>query len=198
MGRTDAEAEAPNLWVPDAKSQIIGKDPDAGNDWRQEKKGTTEDKMVGWHHWFNGHEFEQTPGDREGQRSQTCCSLWGHKESDTIEWLNNNNNQTSDLPVWVTTSTLAYRIATKMLLQEWLKKKKKRMALLMRCRGGQGAGTQSQELVFAACATGLSSSVHMAWARGWPSVPWMDFLSFPSTLEMHFFWREQCKGKYRF
>ena len=63
IGRTDAEAEAPVLWPPDAKSQLIGKDPDARKDWRQEEKGVTEDEMVGWHHWLNGHEFEQIPGD---------------------------------------------------------------------------------------------------------------------------------------
>ena len=62
IGRT--EAEAPILWILDVKSQLIEKDPDAGEDWRQEDKGVTEDKMVGWHYWLNGHEFEQTPGDR--------------------------------------------------------------------------------------------------------------------------------------
>ena len=61
-------------------SQLIGKDPDAGKDWGQEKKGTTEDKMVGWHHWFNGHEFEQTQGDSKRQGSLVCCSSWGHKD----------------------------------------------------------------------------------------------------------------------
>ena len=66
IGRTDAEAEAPILWTPDAKNKLIGKDPDAGKDWRQEEKGMTEDEMVGWHHRFNGHEFEQTLGDSEG------------------------------------------------------------------------------------------------------------------------------------
>ena len=66
IGRTDAEVEDPILWPPDEKSWLIGKDPDAGKDWRQEEKGTTEDEMVGWHHWFNGCEFEQTPGDGEG------------------------------------------------------------------------------------------------------------------------------------
>ena len=80
--RTDAEAEAPILWPPDAKSWLIGKDRDTGKDWRQEEKGTTEDKMVGRHHWLIGHEFEQTPGDTEGQESLECCSPWGHKESD--------------------------------------------------------------------------------------------------------------------
>ena len=90
-GRTDAEAEAPILWSPDAKSWLTGKDPDAGKDWRQEEKGATEDEMVGWHHRLDGHGFEQTPGDSEGQRSLACCSPWRHKESDTIEWLNNDN-----------------------------------------------------------------------------------------------------------
>ena len=79
IGRT--EAEAPILWLPDASSKIIGKDPDAGRYWRQ-KKGTTENEMVGWHHRLNGHEFEQTLGDSEGQGSLACCSPWGHKESD--------------------------------------------------------------------------------------------------------------------
>ena len=68
IGRTVAKAEAPILWPPDAKSQLTGKGPDAGKDWGQEEKGTTEDEMVGWHHWPNGHEFKQTPGlvkDRE-------------------------------------------------------------------------------------------------------------------------------------
>ena len=80
IGRTDAEAEAPILWSPDAKSQLIRKHPDAGRDWRQEEKGMTEGEMVGWHHQFNGYEFEQTPGDGEGQGSLTCCSPWGLKE----------------------------------------------------------------------------------------------------------------------
>ena len=83
IGRTDAEAEAPILWPPDTKSQFTGKTPDAGKDWRQEEKGMTEDEMVEWHHWFNGHEFEQAPGDSGGQRSLVCCRPWGHKESDT-------------------------------------------------------------------------------------------------------------------
>ena len=74
IARTDAEAEAPKLWPPDAKSWLIGKDLDAGKDWRQEEKGTTEDEMVGYHHWCNGHEFEQTPGDSEGQGNLACCS----------------------------------------------------------------------------------------------------------------------------
>ena len=72
--RTDAEAEAPILWPPDVKSRLIGKDSEAGKDWRQEEKGMTEDEVVGWHHWLNGHEFEQAPGDSEGQGSLACCS----------------------------------------------------------------------------------------------------------------------------
>ena len=82
FGRTDAEAETPILWPPDVKNWLIRKDPDAGKDWRQEEEGTTEDEMVGWHHWLDGLKFEQTLGDCEGQGSLTCCSPWGHKESD--------------------------------------------------------------------------------------------------------------------
>ena len=95
IGRTDAKAEAPILWPSDAKSWLIGKDPDVGKDWRQEEKGTTNDEMVGWHHRLNGHESEQTWGDGEGQGSLACCSPWGHNESDTTERLNNNNNHRS-------------------------------------------------------------------------------------------------------
>ena len=86
IGRTDIEAEAPILWPLDVKSWLSGKDPDAGKDWRQEEKGLA-DEMVWWHHWLNGHEFEQTLGDGEGQESLACCIPWGHKESDAIEWL---------------------------------------------------------------------------------------------------------------
>ena len=66
IGRTDAEAETPILCPPDAKNWLLGKDPDAGKDWRQEEKGSTEDEMIGWHHWFNEHEFEQAPGIGDG------------------------------------------------------------------------------------------------------------------------------------
>ena len=89
IGRTDAEAEAAILWPPDSKSWLIGKVPDAGKDWGQEETGATEDEIVGWHHWLNGHEFEQTPGDSEGQESLPCCSPWGCNEPDTTERLNN-------------------------------------------------------------------------------------------------------------
>ena len=87
-GRVDTEAETPILWPPDVKSWFIGKDSDAGKDWRQEEKGTREDEMVGWHHGLNGPESEQTPGVGNGQRSLACYSPWGHKESDMTEWLN--------------------------------------------------------------------------------------------------------------
>ena len=78
---TDAESDALILWLPDAKSRLIGKDPDAGKNWGH-KKGATEDQMVGWHHWFIGHEFEHTTGDTERQGSLGRCSPWGHKELD--------------------------------------------------------------------------------------------------------------------
>ena len=83
--RIDAKTEAPILWSSDVKSQLTGKDPDAGKEWGQDDKGATKFEMVRWHHQFNGHEFEQTLGDSEGERSLVCCSPWGHKESDI--WL---------------------------------------------------------------------------------------------------------------
>ena len=87
----NAEVEAPILWPSNAKNQFIGKDPDAGKDWRQEEKGITEDEMVGWHHQLKGREFVQTPGDGEGQGNMACCSPWSHEELNTTEQLNNNN-----------------------------------------------------------------------------------------------------------
>ena len=86
-GRTDDETQTPILRPPDVKNWLTGKDPDAGKDWRQEEKGTTEDEMVGWHHRFDGHEFEQAPGVGNGQGSLVCCSPWGQKETDTLsDW----------------------------------------------------------------------------------------------------------------
>ena len=87
IGRT--ETKAPILWPLDAKTSLIGKDPDAGKDWRQEEE-MTEDEMVGWHHQLNGHEFEHTPGNNQGQGNLRCCSPWGHKELDMTEWLHHN------------------------------------------------------------------------------------------------------------
>ena len=87
IGRADAQAETPILWPPDVKNWLIWKDPEAEKDWRQ-KKWMTEDEMVGWHHWLDGHEFEQVPGTGDGQGSLVCYSPWGHKELDTTEQLN--------------------------------------------------------------------------------------------------------------
>ena len=92
IGRTDAEAETPIHWPPDAKYWRTGKDPDAGKDWRWEEKGMTEDEMVGWHHQLDGHVFEPTPGDSGGQRSLVCYSPWCCKQSEMTEQLNNDNN----------------------------------------------------------------------------------------------------------
>ena len=83
-----SDTNTPVLWPPYAKSWLIGKDTDAGRDWGQEEKGTTEDEMAGWHHWFDGHEFEWTPGVGDGQGGLACCDSWGRKESDTTEQLN--------------------------------------------------------------------------------------------------------------
>ena len=88
IGRTDAEAETPILWPLYSKNWFIGKDPDAGKDWRQEEKRMTEDETVGWHHRLSGHELEQAPGVGDGQASLVCCSPRSHKESDTTERLN--------------------------------------------------------------------------------------------------------------
>ena len=88
FGRNDAKAETPILWPPHAKSWLIGKDSDAGRDWGQEEKGTTEDEMAGRHHRLNGCEFEWTPGVGDGQGGLACCDSWGRKESDTTEQLN--------------------------------------------------------------------------------------------------------------
>ena len=84
--------KAPIFWPPDVKSWLIGKDPDTGKDRRQEEKGVTEDEMVGWHHLLDAHEFEQVPGDGDGQGSLACCSPWGCKELDMTEWLDNNKS----------------------------------------------------------------------------------------------------------
>ena len=88
IGRTDAEAETPILWPPDAKNWLLGKDPDSGKDWRQGENEMTEDEMVGWHHQLDGHEFQQALGVGDEQGSLVCCSPCGHKESDTTERLN--------------------------------------------------------------------------------------------------------------
>ena len=99
-GRTDAKAETPILWPSDSKKWLIGKDPDAGKDWRQEEKGTTEDEMVGWHHQLDGDEFEQALGIGDGQGSLVCCSPWGYKELDMAEWLNWTDKAIVNKTVW--------------------------------------------------------------------------------------------------
>ena len=87
IGRTDPEAETPILWPPDGKNWLIWKDPDAGKDWRCEEEGMTEDEMVGWHHWLDGHDFEQALGIGDGQGGLACCSPWGCKsETQQSNW----------------------------------------------------------------------------------------------------------------
>ena len=86
IGRTDVEAETLVLWPPGAKSWLIWNDPDAGKDWGQEEKGTTEDEMAGWHHWLDGHESHWTPGVGDGQGGLPCCGSWGHKETRLSNW----------------------------------------------------------------------------------------------------------------
>ena len=88
FGRNDAKAETPVFWPPHVKSWLIGKGSDAGRDWGQEEKGTTEDEIAGWHHWLDGRESEWTLGVGDGQGGLACCDSWGHKESDTTEQLN--------------------------------------------------------------------------------------------------------------
>ena len=115
--RTGAEAEAPILWPSDGKSQFTGKDPDTGRDRRQEEEEEmTEDEMVGWHDWLNGHEFQQAPGVGEGQRSLAYCGSWGHKELNVTEQLNNNIKFLPALPCpWIimfTFHTKAPKVST--------------------------------------------------------------------------------------
>ena len=86
IGRTDAEAKAAMVRPPDAQNQLTGNYPDTGKDWGQEEKGSTEDEMVGWHHWLKGHEFEQTPGHSEGQGSLACCIPWGCSRTQLRDW----------------------------------------------------------------------------------------------------------------
>ena len=93
IGRTDAKAEAPVLWSPDMNGWLIGKVPDAGKDWGQKENRASEDEMAGWHHQCNGHELVQTLGNGKGEGGLVCWSPWGHKESDTTGWLNNNGFQ---------------------------------------------------------------------------------------------------------
>ena len=98
IGRTEAETEALIISPPDEESQLTGKDTDAEKHWRQKEKGMSEDEMVGWHHRFNGHEFEHAAGHGEGQGRLVCCSSWGHKESDMTVQLNNSQQSWDSIP----------------------------------------------------------------------------------------------------
>ena len=91
------KTEAPILWPSDVKNRLFGKNPDAGKDWRQKEKAAAEDEMAGWHHWLNGHEFEQAPGDGKGWGNLACCNPWGHKESDMTERLKTTNELVASL-----------------------------------------------------------------------------------------------------
>ena len=97
FGWNDAKAETSVLWPPHVKSWLLGKDSDAGRDWGQEEKGTTENEMAGWHHRLDGHEFGWTLGVGDGQRGLACCNSWSRKESDTTEWLNWTELKMGDL-----------------------------------------------------------------------------------------------------
>ena len=143
--RTDAEAETSVLWPPDMKISPLGKDPDSGKDWGQEEKGSTEEEMVGWHHWLKGHEFKQTLGDSEGQGSLVCCSPWHRKESYmtsdwtttkagtmTFNWRSLKSESLGALPkvtqnmaapklIWTILSPIAfYLITMTLLIQCWM------------------------------------------------------------------------------
>ena len=113
VGRTDVEAETPILWSPEAKSWLIWKDLDAGKDWTQEESRTTEDEMVGWHHRLNGHEFEQAPGDGEGQGSLVCYRPWGHKELDMTA-------QTEHQPTQLQVILPEIHVGKSLFLRAWL------------------------------------------------------------------------------
>ena len=112
FGRNDAKAETPVLWPPHAKSWLIGKDSDAGRDWGQEEKRTTEDEMAGWHHWLDGRESEWTLGIGDGQGGLACCDSWGLKESDTTERLNWTELN------WINSSFIKHEISLKTLSTE--------------------------------------------------------------------------------
>ena len=121
-GRTNAEDETPLLWPPNGKSWLPAKIPDAGKDWRQEEKDTTEDEMVGWHHQFNEHEFEQIPVSSEGQGSLECCSPWGCKDSETerlSDWIRGAESLVQEVKM-----LLDIGCSCNLLLWEWKAGKK--------------------------------------------------------------------------
>ena len=108
IGRADAEAEALILWSLDVKNWLIGENSDAGRDWGQEEKGTTEDEIAGWHHWLDGHEFEWTPGVGDRQRGLACCDSWARKESNTTERLNWTESPQLELPFTLTAKWVCF------------------------------------------------------------------------------------------
>ena len=159
IGRTDSEA--PILWPPDAKSPLIGKDSDAGKDWRQEEKGVTVDERVEWHHWLKGHEFERALGNSEGQRSLACCSPWVTKSR---TWLSK----------WTTTT----RVTTTVLLGRGARRVKhfenyKKSLQKSRVRSGRERQTQSLEWWWNPSSMGLEKAelretyFSFLWQRGW-------------------------------
>ena len=118
FGRNDAKAETPILWPPHVKSWLIEKDSDAGRDWGQEEKRTTEDKMAGWHHQLDGCESEWTPGVGNGQGGLACCDSWGRKELDTTEqliWSDLSDSHFFTLHTIVATLFLASRFGLSVL-----------------------------------------------------------------------------------
>ena len=116
FGRNDAEAETLVLRPPHAKSWLIGKDSDAGRDWGQEEKGTTEDEMAGWHHWLDGRESGWTPRVGDGQGGLACCDSWGGKESDRTEWLNWTELSRSCKYVWRSSLQITMAKGTRQVL----------------------------------------------------------------------------------
>ena len=121
FGRNDAKAETPVLWPPHAKSWLIGKDSDAGRDWGQGEKGTTEDEMAGWHHWLNGHESQWTPGVGDGQGGLACCDSWGRKESDTTERLNwTELNWKNTKNIELDSSAMSFCVCMCMCMLSWI------------------------------------------------------------------------------
>ena len=110
IGRTDAEAEIPILWSPDENNWLIWKDSDAGKDWGQEEKRMTEDEMVGWHHWLNGHGFGWTPGIGDGQGGLACCNSWGGKKLDKTERLNWTELRNKVIQFHCQNETASYRL----------------------------------------------------------------------------------------
>ena len=120
-GRTDAEAEAPILWPPDSNCWLFRKDPDSGKDWRQEEKGTTEDEMVGWHHRLNGHEFEQAPGDGDGQGGLVCCSPWVTKSQTRLsDWTPTTNKNSCYIQAITTTIAYCFSLFKKLIQNNWI------------------------------------------------------------------------------